>query len=79
MRIWSEDTTKNWKIRKHSTIDLTFQFSVLMGKSNGSKLPITTFYTSQAFQQDQDHSIRNSDEGDTHSGSRNKNKEATAK
>ena len=28
--------------------------------------------------QDQDHSIRNSDKGNTHLGSRNKNKKATA-
>ena len=68
---------KNGKISKYSTTYLTFQFSVVMGKLNGSKLPRTTFYNSQDFQQDQDHSIRNSDEGDTHSRSRNKNKEAT--
>ena len=77
MRIWSEDKTKKWKISKHNTTDLTFQFFVLMGRSNGSKLPRTTFYASQAFQQDRDHSIRNPDKGDTHSGSWNNNKKAT--
>ena len=84
--IWRNCTTleqkQNEKNRKSSNITQQirpFNFSILMGRSNGSKLPLTLFYTSQAFQQDHDHSIRNPDKRDTYSGNWNKNKEATTR
>ena len=68
---------KKGKIIKHNTTNPNFQFFYINGEIKCSKLPLTLFYTSQAFQQDQDHSSRNPDKGDTHSGSWNKKEEAT--
>ena len=80
MRIWIKNKTK--KMENHQTLHNRSNYSIffiLTGRSNGFKLTLNLFYTSQAFQQDQDHSIRNPDKGDTHSRSWNKNKEVTTR